>query len=106
MLAVALAINGDDVVVRLRGDLDAASGSAVDEIVEMTLCLGKSRAIIDLSEVAFMDATGVGSLIRAKLTLSAAGAQLRVRGLHGQVRRVADLVDLDQSVDVEPSTEL
>jgi anti-sigma B factor antagonist len=70
----------------LRVALDAAAGEQGAELV------------IDLTEVTFIDSSGITELLR----VSKAGHRLRLQHPAAAVRRVFELVGLDQVADVEP----
>jgi anti-anti-sigma factor len=48
--------------------------------------------VIDLLNASFIDATGVGALVKAKNKAQAAGLALDVVGVHGQIAQVFALV--------------
>jgi anti-sigma B factor antagonist len=70
----------------LRAALDAAAGEEGAEVV------------VDLTAVTFVDSSGISELLR----ISKAGHPLRLRGSVASVRRVFELVGLDQVVELEP----
>lgn len=62
-------------VIRLSGELDVSSTAGVRAVVD-ALVIDEARVhlVVDLTEVTFMDSSGLGALVRA---------QRRCRGLRG-----------------------
>ena len=58
-------------VLKLRGDLDLHTAPGLRERLAALIDAGSLRVVVDLSEVAFMDSTGLGVLV---------GAARRARG--------------------------
>lgn len=70
-------VRGDDhtVTVRLRGEIDLASAAAVEQAVRAALPEPPVRVVFDLSELRFMDSSGIAVLLR--LACDAAGVSVR-----------------------------
>jgi len=79
------------VVVRLVGDLDLSTASQFGwQLRELT----GATIVLDLSEVAFIDAHCTGLIVQAWEAAVADGHDLRVTGLHGIPARVFDVLGL------------
>jgi anti-anti-sigma factor len=78
--------------IEVIGELDMA---AVPEIAEYARCgrddQGVTSVVVDLGRVTFIDSSGVGALVRAKLDSDRAGKEFYVTGAHGHVARVLDV---------------
>ncbi|WP_217238405.1 STAS domain-containing protein [Streptomyces sp. AC555_RSS877] len=96
----------DDVrVVTLRGEIDH---TVTNELTEALLSYGsvtRPRTVVDLSGVTFMDSSGVNVLIGAHQAMSDAQGWLRLAGAQASVRRVLELVGLDQVMPCHPTVE-
>lgn len=78
-------------VVRLSGDLDLSTASQFGwQLRELT----GATIVLDLSEVAFIDAHCAGLIMRAWDAATDCGHELRVMGLRGIPARVFDLLGL------------
>ncbi len=77
-------------VVRLAGEFDIASAEAARAAVEQ-LAADIKRIIVDLRQVAFIDAAGVGFLIAVRNRVTDAGKELFVRHPSRTVRRLLTL---------------
>ena len=82
--------------IRLMGELDMSNARELEEALESAV----ERAgpvLIELSELTFIDSTGISALLRTAQALRGRGC-LILHGEQGNVRRVLDLVQLDESV--------
>ena len=95
---VGSAVTKDLHRVRLSGEVDF--GCAESLVQGLNLLSGMSVEV-DLSGLTFIDATGVGALVRAKRQLQSQGCDLYVTGAQGIVLRVLELVGPDDWAGVE-----
>ena len=86
------AVHGDDVhVVTLHGELDLANAQRVrDALVE----IAGSKVVVDLTDLRFLDSSGIAALVGARKRIMSAGHQFELRGAQGMVRRVLELTGL------------
>jgi anti-sigma B factor antagonist len=76
----------------LRGELDAATAIRLDDSVKEAVIDTEGAFVLDLSELTFMDSSGVGALLRARSLLGREERQLAVVCPPGPVRRVLGLI--------------
>lgn len=94
--------DGTLLVVEVRGELDVATGPVLHEHLEPYKALPKSdghlrRIVYDLSDLRFMDATGLRALLTA---IDGHGPNtIAVRQPSRQVRRILELVGLDSMIE-------
>jgi anti-anti-sigma factor len=82
---------GDVHVVSLRGQLDLASAGAVrDALVQ----IAGSTVVVDLSDLRFLDSSGIAALLSARSQIMQGGHGFQLRGAHGIVRRVLEVTGL------------
>ena len=79
--------------IRLAGELDMSTAVPLEEVLGRAVEHG-GAITIDLSEVTFMDSTGIGAFLRAAVSLRGRGC-LILHGEQDRVRRVLDLVRVD-----------
>ena len=91
--------NGDRVVIIVRGDVDAATAPQLLAVVETT---GEDTRVIelDLSEVGFVDSTGIGVIAAAIQRLEQVDGILRLSAVPPVVMRLLEITDLLRFVDV------
>ena len=83
-------------VVRLRGELDLAG---VPRLLSVLACLD-GAVDLDCSGVGFIDAAGLGAILRAHRQCSARGAQLVVVDPSPVVVRLMQMLELDTVLHV------
>ncbi len=94
---------GDVHVVSLAGELDMATA---DGLCEWLVDLAGSAVVIDLSELTFLDSSGIASLVRARREIERDGSELKLTRPRHNVERVLDIVGLGPWVtDWEPTWE-
>jgi anti-sigma B factor antagonist len=82
------------VLIRLSGELDLSTIDAMNLALDGAAGAGGVR--LDLAEVTFADATGVGCLLDWKRRSQRDGWRLQIdRGLSRQVRRLVELIGAD-----------
>jgi stage II sporulation protein AA (anti-sigma F factor antagonist) len=86
------AIDGS-LVARLEGDLDIATGRDLERMIRSVAdeCV---HVVIDLTDVTFIDCSGVRSLAALGTTVRSSGGELDVRSPSGPVHRILDLTGL------------
>ena len=93
---------GDVLLVRLTGELDLYNAHIVREQLFAAAARVPERLIVDLSDVSFIDSTGLGVLIEARGRLANRRALLLVApGL--ETRRALEISGLDRHFGVHAS---
>jgi stage II sporulation protein AA (anti-sigma F factor antagonist) len=82
-------------VLSLAGEVDHDSGP----VLRQALDTGDTRVVVDLSQVTFMDSTGINILIAAHNALTTAGGWLRLAAPTGPVLRTLQIVGVDAVID-------
>jgi anti-sigma B factor antagonist len=95
VLNVQIAEEDGAQVIRLNGELDLANAATVEAELERALGAG-GRIVVDLTELSFIDSTGIALLINAT-GQDSAGGRLRFVPSNGlAVQRVLKATGLDQ----------
>jgi anti-sigma B factor antagonist len=84
------------VVVRPQGRLNMVAAPGLKAAIGELIQAGSSRVVVDLSEVAFIDSSGLGALIAGLKTARQARGDLRIVGVADQVAAVLRLTNLDR----------
>lgn len=71
---------GDTVVVRAFGELDLSAAERFEDEVQAALASDAPKLLLDLSEVWFIDSTGLRVLVMASKRAEQAGRELSVWG--------------------------
>jgi anti-sigma B factor antagonist len=64
---------------------------------------GQSRLLIDLNAVAYIDSSGMGTLIAAMKQARAAGGDVRLCGLQDDVRAIFEMTRVVQAMSIHPT---
>jgi anti-anti-sigma factor len=80
-------------LVALRGELDFASGEPLSTAFA-DLTGGPRRVVVDLSDLEFVDSSGVKMLVAAARAVEDAGGAFVLAGPTATVRRVFDILHL------------
>jgi anti-sigma B factor antagonist len=89
--------------VTLGGDLDlSTAGAEIEELLEE--CTESAcHVVLDMSQVTFMDSTGLALLVKTDRRLSAIGRRLVILRPHPNVQRILEITELDQRLRVADS---
>jgi anti-sigma B factor antagonist len=99
-VAVEIRREGDRAVVLVRGAIDLATCDRVWTGIEEARNLG-GQLVIDLTETAFVDSSGMALLVRAQSGLPPGADPIVVRGPGRAVRAVMEISGIDTVVSIE-----
>lgn len=83
------------VLVAAAGEIDISTVSRLRGVLG-PLTAGGLRVIVDLDQVSFVDASGLGALVGASARAAAAGGSLHVTAATPRVRRLLAVTGLDR----------
>jgi anti-sigma B factor antagonist len=92
-----LAVSAGNPVVGLSGEIDMATVEAMLAALRPWLQAG-GPVTLDVSEVTFMDSTGLHAVVRSAEALGGRGCII-VHGAHGVLAKVLQLMDLDGTIE-------
>lgn len=88
-------------VLEINGEIDIATAPLVSDTVHRLIEReGVEKLLLDLRGVAFLDAAGVGALVRAHKLLIARGERLRLTGLRPNIARVLHVTGVNRLFDI------
>jgi len=100
-LFTAEVTTGDgEVVVAVRGEIDLVTAPALWETL-VEVIPDTKRLVVDLSETAFIDSTGLGVLVRTLKRMRHGGGALVLRGPRPNARKVLRITGLDRVMTIE-----
>jgi anti-sigma B factor antagonist len=82
-------------LLTITGELDAATVQPLDDAIDDILAVGARLVTLDLTDVSFLDSTGLRSILRASDLLANHDGQLVVAGLSGAAQRVLEISGLN-----------
>ncbi len=86
--------NGDAVVFRLRGCLDLATSPSLRAALLESANEGKHEIIVDLTQLEFIDSTGLGALIGAHRRATEHGGRVGLIVAEGPIQRLLNITGL------------
>jgi anti-sigma B factor antagonist len=102
-LSITRADHGDQTVVHLGGEIDVYTAPLVREKLDEQIQGGRTRLVVDLTDVTFLDSTGLGVLVgRLKLTRTRGGS-MRLVGTDDRVLKVFAITGLDKVFEIHPT---
>jgi len=83
---------GEVIVLHLSGTITLGVGTQkLRELIHETLEAGKKNILLNMSEVVYLDSSGLGELVAAYMSTAKAGGKLKLMKL---TQRVQDVVQL------------
>ena len=100
-LRVNIVINGAQSLVAVRGEIDLATAPLLEATIRAAIDQGCTQVLFDASGVAFMDCSGLRSILGAAERLGRDGGDLVIRSPSAHVTRLLDLTGVDAIVHIE-----
>ena len=89
-----------------QGELDHYMAERIRNTIDATVLKTDAKVVVfDLSEVGFMDSSGIGMMIGRYKFMKRRGGSVRVRGMRQPVERVFRMSGLGQIIKNEERTE-
>ena len=85
---------GRAIRLRVVGEIDMSTAPTFEEALSSALDEEPERLMIDLSELNFMDSSGLNALVRARNAMDDTGIELVISGVSDQVRRLLEVSGL------------
>jgi anti-anti-sigma factor len=92
--------SGDERVIRLSGELDIDSAPDLERALLRSRPAGQ-RVVVDLSELEFMDSTGLRVLLRARVAADEGRWQIYLRAVPPTIRRLFDMTGVQDALPPE-----
>jgi anti-anti-sigma factor len=104
-LRVERGSDGEVELLAVSGEIDIASAPRLISSLNEALGECDSPVVVDLTEVGFMDSTGLALLLNAHRRLARRGQGFAVVSPGGPVRRVFTVTDMADTLRVHPNRE-
>lgn len=102
-LAVSRESVADVSVLSVRGEVDVYSAPTLrDNLTELREA-GAEAVVVDLTEVAFLDSTGLGALIGARTEAESSGGRLAIVCTNDRILKLFTITGLDSVFSIYPS---
>jgi anti-sigma B factor antagonist len=90
-------------VFALAGDLDLATASGLRVELFEVIAAGARQLVLDLEQLAFIDSTGIATLLSLRRRIHAAGGAVAVANVSDQVARVLKITGVASPLNLQPS---
>ncbi|WP_404199726.1 STAS domain-containing protein [Streptomyces tauricus] len=97
-------VNGIQVLTP-HGEIDQPAAPLLDEALSFPASTTPLRIVADLSDVTFMDSSGINILISAHHKAGSTQGWLRIAGAQQAVQRILHIVGVDQIIECHPTLE-
>ena len=92
-------------ILKLEGRLDAASAKEIKSKINELVKKERTKIVMDLSEINFIDSTGLGCMVSCLRTVSKKGGDIKITGLQAQVRAIFELTRLHRIFQIFDDTD-
>jgi anti-sigma B factor antagonist len=92
-------------VVAVTGELDVHSAQRLSEALAELLDGGSADLVVDLTDLGFLDSTGLGVMVKALRWVKDAGGSLRVVADDDKITKVFTITGMDEPLGLVGSLE-
>lgn len=93
-------IEGNITVLTFSGRLDAFTASSIATAIEQAAAKTSAQVIVNLTQVTFIDSTGLAALVQGMKRCRDRRGDLRLCGLASPVRIIFELTRLDKAFEI------
>jgi anti-sigma B factor antagonist len=92
-------------IIEVRGEVDLYTSPRVREAILGATAARTATVVVDLAGVAYMDSSGVATLVEGLQASRGYGGVFRLAGLGEAVRQVFKFAKLDKVFEIYPDTQ-
>jgi anti-anti-sigma factor len=96
---------GDIPAVTVRGEVDISAVDVLDVALESAILKSAGAFVVDLTEVSFLDSSGLATIMRARALLERHDRRLAVVCPPGPARRIFELTNMQELFAIVSSRE-
>ena len=104
-MQIATTPGSDRFVITVSGEVDLASSPELDTAIIAAIESGATSVVIDLTDVSFMDSSGLGVIVRGLKRCREADKDLDLVITNERVLKVFGITGLDQVIPIHDSIE-
>jgi anti-sigma B factor antagonist len=97
--------SGDFQIVKPTGDLDVYTVGSLRDAIGMMIEQDKTKVVVDLEGVPFMDSSGLGALMGGVRRLREAGGDLAIACTREQHLKLFTITGFGEGVSISPTVE-
>ena len=99
-LSITFGHEGQGLLVKVAGEVDVSNASELRDAIDAKLPEVEGELVVDISDVPYIDSTGIGVLVGAAHRVSEAGASLVVARPQRNVARVLGLLGVGRDLNI------
>lgn len=88
----------------IKGEIDAFTAPVLREKLTEIDLKEKLQVIIDLTDVSYMDSTGLGVFVGFYKSINASNGHMELIGLSSRLKRLFDITGLSEIMDIRASS--
>jgi len=104
-MQIATTPGSDRYVITVSGEVDLATSPDLDDAIIAALDSGAGSLVVDLTDVSFMDSSGLGVIVRGLKRCREADKDLDLVITNERVLKVFGITGLDQVIPIHDSLE-
>ncbi len=107
-LSVEVSSVGSECVIGVSGEVDIDNADDLASVGVLTATSATTQdlcLVLDLSQVTFMDSTGLGALVRIRNAAARTHREVTLRGLHPNVDKILTITDLKSVFTIEATAD-
>jgi anti-sigma B factor antagonist len=105
IMQIATTPGSDRYVITVSGEVDLATSPDLDTAIIAALDSGAGSLVVDLTDVSFMDSSGLGVIVRGLKRCREADKDLDLVITNERVLKVFGITGLDQVIPIHDSLE-
>jgi anti-sigma B factor antagonist len=105
IMQIATTPGSDRYLITVSGEVDLATSPDLDTAIIAAIESGSSSLVIDLTDVSFMDSSGLGVIVRGLKRCREADKDLDLVITNERVLKVFGITGLDQVIPIHDSLE-
>jgi anti-sigma B factor antagonist len=96
----------DITVLEISGRLNIGNSLiSIEAFISRIIDQGVRKLVVDLTNLTYIDSSGIGMLVTSSGRLEQSGGRMRVAGARGSVARALELVHLDRIAPLDEDVE-
>jgi anti-sigma B factor antagonist len=103
-LEIAVSDHQPVAMVALAGELDIATGDVLRGTIRNLLKHGRTKLVVDVSDLKFCDSTGLEALLDSRDEIEMAAGSMRLAGVHGILALVLDATRLRDAFAIDDTS--
>ena len=75
----------------------------LEKVVKELLAQGRTRMVFDLTDLEYVDSSGIGALVSCLTHVKKSGGELRMAGANARLQRLFKMTGVDQLLSMYPT---